>query len=230
MPDPSAAGDRWSVPISALEHYAYCPRQAVLIWQEAYFESNVDTVRGDLAHEAVDRGGTLTGRVGARIWRSLPVHSDDLAVHGICDTVVRTVRGLIPVEHKSGTYKPGGPADLQVAAQVLCLREMFDRPALALDPMEEFRPLLVGRLVLTLANREQIKPTHTETLPGGQVQLTDEGRKFFLEQWSIGRERSWTHTYLDRKIPAALLPLVQARLLARHLRGDTDTYIPWAVA
>jgi len=119
---------RWSVPLSALEHYAYCPRQALLIWQESYFESNTDTVRGDLAHEAVDRGGTLTGRSGARIWRSLPVHNDELGMHGICDTVHLTTTGPIPIEHKSGRYTPGGPADLQLAAQVLCLREMFDQP------------------------------------------------------------------------------------------------------
>ncbi|WP_209893851.1 CRISPR-associated protein Cas4 [Nocardia goodfellowii] len=116
------------MPISAIEHYAYCPRQAVLIWQEAYFESNADTVRGDIAHEAVDRGGALTGRAGARVWRSLPVHSETLAIHGVCDTVHRTRDGLVPVEHKSGRYRPGGPADLQVAAQVLCLREMFAQP------------------------------------------------------------------------------------------------------
>ncbi|MEU6830487.1 type I-C CRISPR-associated endonuclease Cas1c [Nocardia beijingensis] len=104
------------------------------------------------------------------------------------------------------------------------------KPALALDLMEEFRPLLVDRLVLTLLNRTQIKPTYMQQLPGGQIHLTDEGRKFFLEQWSTARERTWPHAYLDREIPAALLPLVQARLLARHLRGDTDTYIPWTVS
>ncbi|WP_446225075.1 CRISPR-associated protein Cas4 [Nocardia sp. IBHARD005] len=116
------------MPISAIEHWAYCPRQAILIWQEGYFESSTDTVRGDLAHSAVDRGGTLTGRDGARVWRSLPVRSDRLGTHGICDTVYRGTEGLIPVEHKSGKYTPGGPADLQVAAQVLCLREMFTEP------------------------------------------------------------------------------------------------------
>ena len=104
------------------------------------------------------------------------------------------------------------------------------KPALALDLMEEFRPLVVDRLVLTLINRGQIKAAHTETLPGGGVQLTDAGRKFFLEQWSLARERSWPHAYLGREIPTATLPLVQARLLARHLRGDTDTYIPWTVS
>lgn len=104
------------------------------------------------------------------------------------------------------------------------------KPALALDLMEEMRPLLVDRLVVTLLNRGQIKPEHTQQLPGGQCQLTDDGRKLFLEQWSLARERPWPHAYLDREIPAALLPLVQARLLARHLRGDTDTYTPWTVS
>lgn len=104
------------------------------------------------------------------------------------------------------------------------------KPALALDLMEEFRPLLVDRLVLTLANRDQIKPAHTERLLSGAVQLTDSGRKFFLEQWSLARERNWPHAYMDREIPAALLPLVQARILARHLRGDIPTYVPWTVA
>jgi CRISPR-associated protein Cas1 len=104
------------------------------------------------------------------------------------------------------------------------------KPALALDLMEEFRPLLVDRFVLTLFNRDQIKSLHTEILPGGQVQLTDTGRKLFLEQWSTARERHWHHAYLDQQIPASLLPLIQARLLARHLRGDSDTYVPWTVS
>jgi CRISPR-associated protein Cas1 len=103
------------------------------------------------------------------------------------------------------------------------------KPALALDMMEELRPLLVDRLVLTLINRKQLVSNHTETLPGGAVQLTDAGRRFFLEQWSAARERTWRHQGLDRDVTAALLPLVQARLLARHLRGNTDSYLPWTV-
>jgi CRISPR-associated protein Cas1 len=96
--------------------------------------------------------------------------------------------------------------------------------------MEEFRPLLVDRLVITLINREQLKPGHTETLPGGTIQLTNDGRRFFLEQWSTARQREWRHAGLSRDIPAALLPLVQARLLARHLRGDSDSYLPWTLS
>lgn len=115
-----------SIPLSALEHHAYCPRQAALIHVDSYFESNVDTVRGDLAHVAVDKQGSSHDRRGHRTWHSLPVWSDTVGLHGICDTVEFTDTGPTPVEHKSGRYRPGGPADLQVAAQVLCLREMFD--------------------------------------------------------------------------------------------------------
>ncbi|GAB3474561.1 CRISPR-associated protein Cas4 [Amycolatopsis cihanbeyliensis] len=119
-----------SIPLSLLEHYAYCPRQAALIGLESYFESNTDTVRGDLAHATVDRAGSSHDRLGQRVWHSLPVWSNVLGLHGICDAVhLDTDAGHpIPVEHKSGSYRPGGPADLQVAAQVLCLREMFGVP------------------------------------------------------------------------------------------------------
>lgn len=127
MDDDVVAGRR-SVPISALEHYAYCPRQAALIHVDAYFDSNIDTVRGDLAHAAVDRAGAGQDRRRQRVWRSLPVWSDVFGLHGICDVVQFDADGPLPVEHKSGTYRGGGPADLQVAAQVICLREMFDSP------------------------------------------------------------------------------------------------------
>jgi CRISPR-associated protein Cas1 len=103
------------------------------------------------------------------------------------------------------------------------------KPALALDLMEELRPLLVDRLVLTLVNRGQLSARHTDTLPGGAIQLTDIGRRWFLEHWSGARERRWPHATLDREVPAGLLPLIQARLLARHLRGDADAYLPWTV-
>ncbi|MGH3567734.1 MAG: CRISPR-associated protein Cas4 [Pseudonocardia sp.] len=123
MPDDLAG--RRSIPISALEHYAYCPRQAALIHVERYFDSTVDTVRGDLAHAAVDRAGVGHRRDRTRVFRSLPVWSDELGLHGVCDVVQFEADGPVPIEHKSGAYRRAGPADVQVAAQVLCLREMF---------------------------------------------------------------------------------------------------------
>lgn len=120
--------DQISIPLSALEHYAYCPRQAALIHVDHYFDSNADTVRGDLAHAAVDRAGPDRDRQGHDVWQALPVWSDEFGLHGVCDTVEFTDDGPMPIEHKSGVYRPGGPADVQVAGQVLCLREMFSAP------------------------------------------------------------------------------------------------------
>jgi CRISPR-associated protein Cas1 len=103
------------------------------------------------------------------------------------------------------------------------------KPALALDLMEEFRPLLTDRLALTLLNRRELQEDDFESLPGGAVRLTDNGRRSVLNAWQRSRERPWPHAQLDRAIPAALLPLVQARLLARHLHGDLEQYLPWTV-
>ena len=103
------------------------------------------------------------------------------------------------------------------------------KPALALDLMEEFRPLLADRLALTMLNRRELSPTDFEKLPNGAYRLTDDGRKTVLTAWQHSRQRDWPHAQLDRDVPAALLPLVQARLLARHLRGDLAAYQPWMV-
>lgn len=103
------------------------------------------------------------------------------------------------------------------------------KPALALDLMEEFRPLLADRLAFTLLNRRELTPSDFERLPNGAYRLTDVGRKTVLNAWQHSRQRPWPHTALKRQVEAALLPLVQARLLARHLRGDLAQYQPWTV-
>lgn len=103
------------------------------------------------------------------------------------------------------------------------------KPALALDLMEEFRPVYADRLALTLFNRRQLRDRHFEQLPGGAVRLTEEGRKLVLTEWQQSRQRNWVHRLLGRDVQAALLPSVQARLLARHLRGELPSYLPWLV-
>lgn len=103
------------------------------------------------------------------------------------------------------------------------------KPALALDLMEEFRPLLADRLAFTLLNRREITGDHFEELPNGAYRLTENGRKAVLKAWEESRRRAWPHALLKREVEAAFLPLVQARLLARHLRGDLETYQPWMV-
>lgn len=103
------------------------------------------------------------------------------------------------------------------------------KPALALDMMEEFRPLLADRLAFTTLNRRELTVDDFEKLPNGAYRLTEVARKTVLNAWQTSRQRPWRHSRLKRDVPAALLPLVQARLLARHLRGDIASYEPWTV-
>ncbi|MER7986557.1 CRISPR-associated protein Cas4 [Streptomyces noursei] len=115
------------IPLSALEHYAYCPRQSGLIILEDAFADDAATVRGTLLHQHVDTPGNR-GRGTVRTLHALPVWSDRYGLTGICDAVELHADGrILPVEHKSGRYHPGGPADIQAAAQAICLEEMFRR-------------------------------------------------------------------------------------------------------
>ncbi|MDW8207896.1 MAG: type I-C CRISPR-associated endonuclease Cas1c [Chloroherpetonaceae bacterium] len=101
------------------------------------------------------------------------------------------------------------------------------RPALALDLMEEFRSYLVDRLVLSLINRRQITPEHFEDRPGESVLLTADGRKIVLTAYQERKQQEVMHPFLRTKAPIGLLPHLQARLLARHLRGDLPAYLPF---
>lgn len=104
------------------------------------------------------------------------------------------------------------------------------KPALALDLMEEMRALLVDRLVFTAFNRRQLQPKHFTEHLGGSCELSDDGRRTYLNLWSEARRRTWPHRHLDRSVPAATIPILQARLLSRYLRGDLARYVPWSPA
>lgn len=101
------------------------------------------------------------------------------------------------------------------------------RPSLALDLMEELRSPLADRLVLSLINRSQVQPDDFLERPGGAVQLTDEARKTVLTAYQTRKQEEITHPVTDSSVPIGLIPHVQARLLARHLRGDVPTYQPF---
>jgi CRISPR-associated protein Cas1 len=101
------------------------------------------------------------------------------------------------------------------------------RPALALDLMEEFRPIIADRLALTLINRKQLQAEHFVDLPGGAVHLNDDGRRAVLQAYQQRKEDEVSHRMLDQKLPLGLVPYIQARLLARHLRGDLEDYPPY---
>jgi CRISPR-associated protein Cas1 len=106
-------------------------------------------------------------------------------------------------------------------------RDRPGRPGMALDLMEEFRPFLADRLVLSLINRQQIQSRDFQIRENGAVQLTDGARKTFVTQWQQRKQEVITHPYLNEKTTAGLLLHLQARLMARHLRGDLDEYPPF---
>lgn len=101
------------------------------------------------------------------------------------------------------------------------------RPALALDLMEEFRSSVADRLTLTLINRRQLTAKHFEETPGNGVFLTEDGRKTVLAAYQTRKETEITHRILQQPVPVGLVPHIQARLLARHIRGDLEHYIPF---
>lgn len=103
------------------------------------------------------------------------------------------------------------------------------RPALALDLVEELRSAVADRLALTLINRRQLTRDDFEERPGGAVSLTERGRKTVVVAYQERKQDETPHRILDRKIPLGLVPHIQARLLARHLRGDLDYYPPFLI-
>ncbi|MGO3933643.1 type I-C CRISPR-associated endonuclease Cas1c [Rhodopseudomonas pseudopalustris] len=106
-------------------------------------------------------------------------------------------------------------------------RDRPGRPSLALDLMEELRPVLADRLALSLINRRQLRPRDFENLDGGATLLTDDGRRTVLTAWQDRKKEERRHPFLDETAKLGLVPYLQAQLLSRHLRGDLDAYPPW---
>lgn len=105
-----------------------------------------------------------------------------------------------------------------------------DRPGragLALDLMEEFRPVLADRAVLTLFNRRQLDAKSFKTFENGAILLTDDARKTALQVWQERKQEEIRHPVLEETVSVGLLPRIQAQLLARYLRGDHPAYLPY---
>ena len=102
-----------------------------------------------------------------------------------------------------------------------------DRPgrqSLALDMMEEFRPFLADRLVLSLINRKQISKNGFVRQPAGGIVMDDATRKEVITAWQKRKQEEIIHPFLEERVPIGLLPYCQALLMARYLRGDLDNY------
>lgn len=124
------------IPLSALQHWLYCPRQCALIHNEQVWAENRFTAEGQVLHKKANEGPDEHRATGS-ILRHLHVTSQKLDLTGICDTVEKSPNGqFTPVEYKRGKPKahPAGegsprtvinPDEIQVCAQALCLEEMF---------------------------------------------------------------------------------------------------------
>lgn len=100
------------------------------------------------------------------------------------------------------------------------------RPSLALDLAEEFRPM-VDRFVLSLINKRQLVGKDFETSENGAVTLKEEARRTLLAAWQDRKQDSLLHRWFEETVPVGLLPWLQAQILARYLRGDCDSYVPF---
>lgn len=106
-------------------------------------------------------------------------------------------------------------------------RDRPGRPSLALDLMEELRPVLADRLALSLVNRQQVKGKGFKTTETGAVVMDDETRKEVLVAYQQRKQEELQHPFINEKVALGLLPYVQALLLSRYLRGDLDGYPPY---
>lgn len=117
------------IPLSALQHYVFCPRQCALIHNEQQWAENYLTAHGQLLHQRVDRGDPET-RNGIRFERGIAVNAPTLGLTGKLDLVERELSTgkLTPVEYKRGRPKKHDADAVQLCAQALCLEEMLGQP------------------------------------------------------------------------------------------------------
>lgn len=114
------------LPLSALQHLLYCPRQCALIHLEQAWAENRFTAEGKVLHQQAHEGPDES-RPGIRITRSLPVRSLTLGLTGQCDVVeFHSSNTILPVEYKRGKPKTHRGDEVQLCAQALCLEEMMD--------------------------------------------------------------------------------------------------------
>jgi CRISPR-associated exonuclease Cas4 len=148
------------VPLSALQHWAYCPRQCGLIHLEQVFDENVHTLRGQAVHAKVDLPGVETAK-GVRVERALPLWNEALGLIGKSDVVEFLPGGVpYPVEYKHGSRNKATDIaacdDVQLAGQAMCLESMLGKPV---DQGAIFYATSKRRRVVdvTQALREQVK-------------------------------------------------------------------------
>jgi len=159
------------VPLSALQHWRYCPRQCGLIHLEQVFDDNVHTLRGHAVHAKVDKPGVETAK-GVLVERALPLWHDEIGLVGKSDVVEFLVGGVpYPVEYKHGSRNKAADIaecdDLQLAAQALCLEAMTGKP------------VNEGALYYATSKRRRVVPI-TDQLRADVVQTAEAIRQMLI--------------------------------------------------
>ena len=106
-------------------------------------------------------------------------------------------------------------------------RDRPGRPGLALDIMEEFRPVIADRLVLSLINRRQITKKGFTKAANGAITMDEDTRKKVLTEYQNRKNEEIVHQYIEENVQIGLLFFIQANLMARFIRGDIDGYPPF---
>ena len=161
------------IPLSALQHWAYCPRQCGLIHLEQVFDENVHTLRGQAVHARVDKPGVETAK-GVRVERALPLWNDTLGLIGKADVVEFLPDGTpYPVEYKHGSRNKAADIaacdDLQLAGQALCLESMMGRA------------IAEGAIFYATSKRRRVVPM-TDALRSAVVQTADAIRQMLVSK------------------------------------------------
>jgi CRISPR-associated exonuclease Cas4 len=116
--------DEDPLPISALQHYLYCPRQCALIHVERLWAENRLTAEGRLLHERAD-DPAIEHRHGVRTITAMPLSCAELGIAGVADVTEFHAQTPYPVEYKRGSPKAHRADEVQLCAQALCLEAMF---------------------------------------------------------------------------------------------------------
>ena len=202
------------VPLSALQHWLFCPRQYALIHVERLWAENRFTAEGRLLHERTDEGRPET-RPGIRILRSVEISSLRHGLHGVADVVeVRDGRPY-PVEYKRGRSKPHRADEVQLCGQALCLEEMFGceipEGALFYGKVRRRIPVSMNEDLrsLTLQTADAVRQCHESfRLPVATYDPARCDRCSLLEQCrpKLGRRRKNVDDWLRRALDTKRVP------------------------
>lgn len=209
-----------AIPLSALQHWAYCPRQCGLIHIEQAFDDNLHTLRGNALHARVDQPNMQTER-GRRVERALPLWHDGLGLIGKADAVEFLPDGSpYPVEYKQGSrHKAAAIAacdDLQLAAQALCLEAMTGH---AVHEGAIFYASSKRRRVVPITDALRVEVADTRAAVAAQLAS---GRLPPPLTGDLAAQRCKSCSLLDRCQPEAAQSPALARARQRLFEPDAD--------